>query len=41
MDNITSQIGGLLTYINDQTNNNFERLGEAVKFLVENYKSNN
>lgn len=41
MENITSKIGGLLTYINEQTNSNFERLGEAVKFLVDNYKSNN
>ena len=31
-------IEGLLTYINEQTDQHFDRIGDAVKFLVEHYK---
>ena len=34
-------IESLLTYVNGQTGMKFERLGDAIKWLVEQYKSNN
>lgn len=38
---VDEQIKGLLTYVNEQTDNKFSRLGDAVKWLVEQLKNNN
>lgn len=37
MDKISNQIDGLLRYVNEHCDTQFERLGEAVRFLVEEY----
>ena len=38
-EEITPQIKGLLRYVNEHCDKNFERLGEAVKWLVEEYNN--
>lgn len=38
---ISNGIAGLLRYINEQTGQQFERLGEAVIWLVKQYKKSN
>lgn len=41
MGNVSKQVDGLLRYVNEQTNREFDKLGEAVKWLVDEYKSKN
>lgn len=40
MERVDEQIKGLLQYVNEQTANEFSRLGDAVKWLVEQVKDN-